>query len=625
LIVSAGTRPSGKLAALPLRNISLDDGFWRARQQVNHSVSLHHGYRELERAGNFQNLRLAAGLGGGEFRGPVFMDEDLYKWLEAVAYEIGNTQDPELERMAEQTIELLAAAQQQDGYLNSYWQTAKAGERWTDLDHGHEMYCAGHLIQAAVAHRRATGKENLLEIACKLTDHIADTFGPNGKSGTDGHPEIEMALVELYRETGEPRYLALAKSLIDQRGQRKMVGLGWNGPEYHQDHVPVRQAREVAGHAVRQLYLNSGVTDLYLETGEPALLDAMNLLWNDMTAHKMHVTGGLGARYDGESFGDPYELPSGRAYLETCGAIANLMWNWRMLLATGEARFADVLERSLFNGFLSGISLEGDTFFYTNPLASHKGAQRQAWQRVACCPPNIMRQMATLGHYLATANSNGVQIHQYTAAAIRSEFGEQSHTRLTLKTDYPWEGRIELTIEETDAAPWELSLRIPGWCDDASVLVNGQSVSRAVLPGTYFSLERAWRAGDVVALDLPLEVQLIEANPRVDELRNCVAVQRGPLMYCFEAVDQESETNLQDVRINSDAPLEAFWKPDLMGGVMQVEAQGEQIELDGWANELYRPAANARVATHGVKLTAVPYFAWANRHPGAMRVWMPQL
>ncbi len=295
------------------------------------------------------------------------MDEDVYKWLEAVSHEIENTGDPELIELADRTIELLGAAQQPDGYLNSYYQVVAPDKRWTDLDHGHEMYCAGHLIQAAVAHHRATGSDKLLNIARRFADCIDSTFGPDLRHGTCGHPEIEMALVELYRETAEARYLKLAQFLIDQRGKNRMAGFDIYGPAYHQDRVPVREAQVVEGHAVRQLYLLTGVTDIYMETGEKALFDAVMRLWDDAFTKKMYITGGFGSRYEGESFGEAYELPSDRCYCETCAAVGSAIWNWRMLLATGECRFADELERVLYNGFLSGYALRWPALFLYEP------------------------------------------------------------------------------------------------------------------------------------------------------------------------------------------------------------------------------------------------------------------
>jgi DUF1680 family protein len=609
---------------LPLGSISLTEGFWSHKQEINRQVSLRHGYEQLERAGNFNNLRLAAGFGEGEYQGPVFMDSDVYKWLEALAYDLANVRDPEVERMADETIGLLVAAQQADGYLNSHYQVVRPDERWTDLDHDHELYCAGHLFEAAVAMHRATGDERLLNVACRFADHIDSMFGPGKRDGAPGHPEIELALVELYRETGERRHLDLASFFVDQRGRGRMRGYGRLGPAYHQDRVPVRQATVVEGHAVRQLYLTAGVTDVYLETGEQALFDALTRLWYDMTTRKMHVTGGFGARFVGEAFGEAYELPNDRCYCETCAAIASMMWNWRMLLATGEPRYADVLERSLYNGFLSGVSLDGRRYFYVNPLQSRSGIERPEWYGCACCPPNVMRQIAVVGHYVATVDETGLQVHQYASAKIEAQLKMGRHVALRVETDYPWDGKVKVTIEETDGVTWQLALRVPSWCKGASLQVNGQAVEAAAIGGAYAAIERAWQVGDVVELDLPMEPRLTAPNPRVDAIRGSLAIERGPLVYCLEQVDQEPDMNLLDVRIAPESSLQAIRREDLLGGVVAIETQGAVADIGAWQDALYRPASVEDLPRREVTLTAVPYYAWANRGPGAMRVWIPQ-
>jgi DUF1680 family protein len=608
---------------LPLGSISLTEGFWSHKQEINRQVSLRHGYEQLERAGNFNNLRLAAGSGEGEYQGLVFMDSDVYKWLEALAYDLANVHDPEVERMADKTIGLLVAAQQADGYLSSYYQVADPDKRWTDLDHGHELYCAGHLFEAAVAVHRATGDERLLKVARRFADHIDSIFGPGKRDGAPGHPEIELALVELYRETGERRYLDLAYFFINQRGRGRMRGYGRLGPAYHQDRVPVRQATVVEGHAVRQLYLTAGVADVYLETGEQALFDALTRLWYDMTTGKMHVTGGFGARFVGESFGEAYELPSDRCYCETCAAIASMMWNWRMLLATGQPRYADVLERSLYNGFLSGVSLDGRRYFYVNPLQSRGGIERLEWYGCACCPPNVMRQIAAVGHYLATVDETGLQVHQYASARIEAGLGTGRRV-LHTETDYPWDGKVKVTVEEADGATWQLVLRVPGWCEGASLRVNGQAVERPAPGGTYAAVERAWQVGDVVELDLHMEPRLTAPNPRVDAIRGSLTIERGPLVYCLEQIDQEPDLNLLDVRIAPEASLHATRREDLLGGVVAIEARGVVVDIGAWQDALYRPGPVEDLPQREVTLTAVPYYAWANRGPGTMRVWIPR-
>ena len=622
--VSSVARPFAALGTLSPRKVQITGGFWKAQQASNHAITLRDGYEKLERAGNFANLRRAAGMTDEPYQGPVFMDEDVYKWLEAVAHEIGINPDPELVEMVDSTIALLARVQQEDGYLDSYFQVVAPGQKWQDLDHGHEMYCAGHLIQAAIAHHRATGSAALLNIAIRFADHIDSVFGPGKRDGTCGHPEIEMTLVELYRETAEERYLKLAQVLVDRRGRNQMVGLGPYGPEYHQDRVPVREAQQVEGHAVRQLYLATGVTDIYLETGEQALFDAMRRLWHDATAYKMFITGGFGSRFEGESFGDPYELPSDRCYCETCAAIASLMWNWRMLIATGEARFAGELERVLYNGFLSGRSLDGTHYFYMNPLESRGDYVRPDWHRVACCPPNIMRLIATLGHYVATVTDGGVQVHQYMHSRVQA--GTESTPRtLQLETGYPWNGQVRLTVLEAGAEAWELSLRIPAWAADSEVrlAVNGKAIE-AIQPGSYASINREWQAGDVIELELPVQPRWIVPNPRIDAIRSSVAITRGPLVYCLEDTDQPEGANLLDVRAVVSAPPEDSPREELLGGIVAVQLDGRVEDASNWENRLYRPLDNEDGSGRPVKLTAIPYYAWSNRGNAAMRVWIPR-
>lgn len=613
-----------RLRSLPVGAVTLSDGFWRSRQAVNRSISIRQGYEKLENAGNFNNLRLAMGTGQGEYVGPVFMDSDIYKWLEAAALDLANQPDPELEARVDEIIALLAAAQLPDGYLNSYYQVLKIEQRWTNLDHHHEMYCAGHLIQAAVGHYRVTGKTSLLDVARRFADHIHELFGPGKRNGYCGHPEIETALVELYRVTEYQKYLNLAQILVDRRGQNKMTGYDQWGSAYHQDHLPVRQAGEVVGHAVRQLYLNAGVTDLYLESGEAALLDAQQRQWRDMTGRKTFITGGQGARHSGEAFGEAYELSSSTCYCETCAAIASMMWSWRMLLATGEARFADHFERALYNGFLSGVSLDGEKYFYVNPLQSPGGIERHAWFGCACCPPNVMRQIASIQHFAATWDEEGIQIHQYLPGTIRAERPDGSTLVLHVQTRFPWEGRVEIKVAEV-SGKWQLSLRLPGWANDCTLQVNGRPGNLPMVSGAYAHVHSNCQTGDTIVLDLLMTPYYVQPNPRVDDLRNCLAIQRGPLIYCLEQVDQPENANLLDIAANRYQPLLDTWRPNLLGGVTTVQATVVVRSPETWQDELYLPAGTTQPTQRMFTAIAVPYFAWANRSPGAMRVWIPQI
>lgn len=527
------------LRPLPAR---IDDGLWAERRCFNREVLLPAAKRQLEAAGAFGNLR------GEPHRGPVYLDSDLYKWLEALGW-AGCADD--------ETIALIATAQDADGYVNTFPRARE--DRYADLAWAHELYCAGHLIQAAIAHTRARGDRALLAVARRLADHLVERFA--AAPGLPGHPEVEMALVELHRLTREPAYLALAATFVDRRGHCSLQPARL-GSAYFQDDVPVRGAREVTGHAVRALYLACGVTDLYLETGEARLLQAMRAQWEDMAYRKAYVTGGVGARWDGEAFGAPFELPPDGAYAETCAAVASVMWSWRMMLATGEARFADLAERTLLNGVLAGVALREPLFAYVNPLETATGANRRPWFECACCPPNLMRTLASLQHLLATHDDDGVQLHQYAGGAVAG---------LDVRTDYPWDGRVEIDVRE---APGVLSLRVPAWC--AGARLDG----RPVAPGYARATPRA---GERVVLELPMPARRTPPDPRVEAVRGRVAIERGPLVYCAEGDD------LDALRLGDEAPLRVTDEHVIEAGALR----------------------------------AVPYFAWGNGALRAMRVWLP--
>jgi len=617
-------------------------GFWATRQQRNRQVTLGHGFRMLDEAGNLHNLRLAAGTAQGDYRGPVFMDSDVTKWLEAVGYAAAapGGLDASLRQAADTAIGLLAAAQQPDGYLDSYYQVVAPERRWAELNTGHELYCAGHLIQAAIAWQRYAHDDRLLQIALRVVEPINSRFGPGQPAGVPGHPEIEMALVELYRLTGRREHLELAQRFVDQRGYG-LLGPNprFGGAAYYQDRVPVREASEIEGHAVRALYLTTGVTDVYLETGEGALLEAMLRQWADFTGRKLYLTGGAGSRHSGEAFGHPYELPTERAYCETCAAIASIMWSWRLLLATGEARFADLIERTLYNGFLSGLALDGQRFFYVNPLLSHgrpevvgRGVvERQPWFLVACCPPNVMRLLGSLDHYLATidADGRGIQVHQYAPSVIAVDLAAGA-VELRVATDYPWQGRVEITVDRAPSGPWSLQLRRPRWSVSTRLQLNGADVHSALDGHGYFVVERTWQPGDRVVLELDLHPRMTAPHPRLEAARGCVAIERGPLVYCLEQPDYPDDADVLDVALDLDLPperLSATWQPDLLDGVMTVHARGRLTDTAAWDGATFRSLQKRRPgsppAPRTVPLVAIPYYAWANRTPGPMRVWIP--
>ncbi|HEX3617361.1 MAG TPA: beta-L-arabinofuranosidase domain-containing protein [Solirubrobacteraceae bacterium] len=608
-----------RLRPIDARGVVIDDGFLAARQHLNREVTLLHGAEQLRKKGTLENFRIAAGRASGERRGMVFSDSDVYKWLEAAAWELEREPSPRLRELADEMIELVEAAQQEDGYINTWCQVKDPSWRWTDLEMGHELYCAGHLFQAAVAYARATGDTRLLTVACNFADLIDQVFQDGPQAGkTDGHPEVELALVELFRHTGRERYLQLAGALVSRRGH----GLFANGTfdlDYYQDSAPVRDTGTLVGHAVRALYLAAGVTDLYMETGEDALLHSMLRQWQDMADSKLYLTGGIGSRHYGEAIGDPFELPPDRAYCETCAAIANMMWSWRMLLVTGEARFAELFERTLYNGFLAGLSLDGRAFFYSNPLQSRKGEHRHDWNPVACCPPNIMRWLASLHHYLATVSEAGVQLHLYTSSTVRTSIPDRGPVELAIRTGYPWSGTVNIEVVAGPDTEWTLSLRIPSWARAASI--DGETVST----GGYVELTRQWRAGQQVALELELAPRLTLPNPRIDAIRDCVAVERGPVVYCFEEADLPDGVELASVAINtSAAPADGAPHAEL-DGVPTITVAAAVSELDGWLDEIYRdaPSVAAAAASSVTELQAIPYYTWANRRAGAMRVWTP--
>ncbi|WP_062217877.1 glycoside hydrolase family 127 protein [Streptomyces sp. NBRC 109706] len=640
----------------PAARTTVTAGFWAERRDVNARVSIAQGPERLAEAGNLRNLRRAAAGETTGYEGDVpFMDTDVHKWLEAAGWQLGDpTTDPELaaeltDRIRE-IARLLADAQQPSGYLNSYYQVARPEtEHFSELRWGHELYTAGHLIQAAVAHHRTTGERELLDVAVRFADHLVDAFGPGGPGGladrVDGHPEIETALVELARETGDPRYTALAGSFVGRYGGAFPPGgtKGPGRPGYCQDHLPVREAPAVTGHAVRQLYLLAGVADLAAETGETELRAAAERLWADMAARQSYLTGGIGAHHSDEGFGHPYELPHERAYAETCAAIAAFQFEWRMALLTGEARYADLAERTLYNAVLCGVSLQGDTYLYDNPLhvrdghADQEGTSphRTPWFSCACCPPNIMRLLASLPGYLATTSADGtaLQIHQYAAGTVSAPVAG-ARVALRVATDYPRDGRIAFTFEETGTAPWTLALRVPHWSATGwRLTVNGAAApagSWRLLDG-WLRLTRTWTAGDTVELTLDLTPRFTAADPRIDAARGCVAVERGPLVYCVEAIDQPPPAEglgLDDLVVDQGAGLGLAERDDLPGGVtgLTLTARPRPRPVDDAAPWWpYHDAAGTAPAPEDppLTLTAIPYYAWANRAPSAMRIWLP--
>lgn len=601
----------------------LTDGLWADRMERNRSAAIPAGLKQLREAGNIANFEIAAGRSAGDPIGPIFADSDVYKWLEAAAWEYGRTGDQQLLTEIDKLIELIAAAQAEDGYLNSVV-PARDGGRYVDLVHHHELYCDGHLIQAAVAWSRAAGRSDLRDVAVKVADHLVATFGPQKRHDIDGHPVIEMALIELYRETGTTTYRDLARYFVDAHGQGLIAGYGAE-PTYFSDRVPVRDQTTVEGHAVRAVYLAAGATDVAVETQDRELLTALETQFQTMITEKQYLTGGLGSRWDGEAFGDPFELPSDRAYAETCAAIGAVQWAWRLLLATGKSRYADEIERILYNGFLAGVSQAGTEYFYVNPLhlranfladsERSPGHGRRGWFGCACCPPNVMRTFASLDGYLASATGDGLQLQQYATGTIAA-----AGCTLAVATDYPWQPTITVAVQQAPDHEVALSFRIPDWA--AGATLDGEPV-RA---GDYATVRKVWSPGDRLLLELPLTPRLTIADLRVDAVRGCVAIERGPLVYALERSDQPSHdqqpsTEPDDLAIDPDAPLTTEWRPDLLGGIVAVTASG--VVDDHGRDDGYPSYPRSETPAQDTEMLAIPYHLWANRGAQPMRVWIP--
>jgi DUF1680 family protein len=572
-IVDTSHSPFALLRPVPVQAVRLEDDFWAPRLETLRKVTLPSQYRICEETGRLFNFRRAAGKEKGDFQGYFFNDSDVYKWIEAVAFALAYEQDEKLWNLAQGLIEDIVAAQDPEGYLNTYFTFEKREKRWTNLRDMHELYCAGHLFQAAIAYYRATKERKLLEASCRFADYISEVFGPGRHPGTCGHPEIEMALVELFRTTGKKSYLDLAQFFLDQRG-RGILG----GSPYFIDHKPFRDLTEIVGHAVRSLYLNCGATDLYMETGEKEIWEALLRLWKSMAFHKIYVTGGVGSRREGEAFGAEYELPSAQAYAETCAAIANVMWNWRMLLASGNGAFADMMELALYNGALSGISLDGLGYFYVNPLADRGMHRRQTWFPCACCPPNIARLLASIPGYFYSISKDGVWVHLYARSTAHLLFEDMPLT-IIQRTEYPWKGLVELILKPWDERLFSLYLRIPGWCRQPGLRINGAPAEAPLIPGSYVELRRTWKDGDKIRLSLPMPVQRILCNPMVSENADRVALKRGPIVYCLEQADNPG-VDVWNIVLPEDTRLSCHYEPNLLKGVSVLRGRALALEED---------------------------------------------
>lgn len=618
------------LKPVPMTRVQIDDEFWSPRLKANAEVTIPHALEKCDQTGRIANFARAAGTMNGEHEGLVYNDSDLYKVLEGASYILARQPDPRLDRYLDELITKITGAQQPDGYLNTYFTLVAPHRRWTDLRAKHELYCAGHLLEAAVAHHEATGKAALLDVATKFADHIDAIFGPGRCYAAPGHPEVEIGLVRLFRATGERRYLRLAKFFLDQRGHSEQRACyGSNA----QDHKPVLEQAEAVGHAVRAIYLYCGMADVGAMTGERGYLAAIDRLWENVVAKKLYVTGGVGARASGEAFGDDYELPNDRAYAETCAAIANAMWNQRLFLVHRDARYIDVLERVLYNGFLAGVSLRGDRFFYPNPLASdgtsafnQRANERLDWFDCACCPTNVARFMASLPGMVYAHDDAEVYINLFVAGTAEVTLRNMS-VQLEQRTRYPWDGRIRIEVRPERPADFTVRVRIPGWAVELPVpsdlyrflnaskgqvalRVNGRPVDPDPSAG-YAVIRRTWQEGDTIELDLPMVVRRLVSHVKVLANTGRIALQRGPLVYCVEGVDHDCDVNL--MALPNDARLTPQHRPDLLCGVTVLCGTALAARYDGKG----RP-----IEPKSVRLTAIPYYAWNHRGPGRMAVWL---
>ncbi|MGH6925277.1 MAG: glycoside hydrolase family 127 protein [Propylenella sp.] len=627
-------------SAVPFTQVALQDGLWSKRQESVRRRTIPFLYAKMVENGLIEALDVD--LPPGPLRIPfngrpstavMYWDSDLAKWIEAASYVLAsNSKNPETEARIDDIVARIIRAQRPDGYFNSYFIRREPKKRWTNLRDWHELYCAGHLIEAAVAHFLATGKTELLDAMRRYADYIATVFGPNSGQlrGYCGHPEIELALVKLYRLTGEQQYLDLAAFFVDERGRQphyfdqEALARRENPAdqyhrtyEYNQSHVPLREQTQVVGHAVRAMYLYCAAADLAGERNDAGLLEACRRLWADLTGKRLYVTGGLGPSASNEGFTTDFDLPNETAYAETCAAVGLVFWAHRMLLVERDGRYADMMELALYNGALSGISLDGERFFYDNPLASRGGHHRWTWHRCPCCPANVARLIASLGQYVYSVGGDELAVHLYVESRAEMSVGG-TRTRLQQKTRYPWDGGIEVTVDPDGPARFTLALRIPAWCRKARLAINGASIDLgSATDRGYVRVDRVWQPGDRVSLDLHMPAERVYANPEVRADAGRVALKRGPLVYCVEAPDQSRP--IHNLVLPRDRAIEARFESGLLGGVVTLAAEAAAVAAPA---DLYRAEPPTM---EPATLRAVPYHVWDHRDPGEMAVWIREI
>ena len=633
-----------KLQPLEHDAVNWNDGFWgRLHKLCRETIlpSMRAALDEPDNGAVFSNFAVAAGQQEGERKGTMWSDGDCYKYMEALTHIFGATGEQSIIDQLDELIDQVAAAQEDDGYISTPMQLREDKERWTDL-RDHELYNMGHLLTAASVHHRITGKRNFLEIAIKLADYLCAVFVPCPPelAHFGFNPSNTMGAVDLYRVTGDAKYLELAQTFVEMRGSQP------GGRDLNQSLVSLREETRAVGHAVTAGYLYCGAADVVAETGDEALLAGLRRIWDNAVLSKMYITGGTSAQHHGssqrpefrgragevhEAFGYEYSLPNATAYNETCANIAHAMWNWRLLNLSGDAKYADIVELVLYNSMLSSMSLDGITFCYTNPLrwygAEHPLLSQDAYERwfisgCYCCPTNTARTIALLHNWLYSTSAEGLWIHLYGSNSVNTTLADGSAIALTQQTDYPWDDAVRITVDAAPAQEVALMLRIPGWCDAAAFSINGEPQEAPLTPGSYVEVKRGWQAGDVIELSLPMRPRMIKAHPKAEEIRNHVAVMRGPIVYCLEGVDLPDEVSILDVYAPDDMALTTSREEDLLGGVTAINGVARHITERNGSPALYMEAGNER--EEDLEITLIPYYAWNNRGIDEMTVWLPR-
>lgn len=623
--------PTRKFEPVNFSRVTINDGFWKPAMQKVATTTIQACILQTEvKTPRIKNFEKVARKKGEKHEGIFYDDSDVYKALEAIAYSVKNYPDANLEKKADEWIDKVAAAQLADGYIGTWYTLGGLDQRWSDMSM-HEDYNGGHLIEAAVAYYNATGKKKLLDVATKFADHFDNNFGPGKKHWVTGHQELELALVKLYKTTNNKKYLDLAHWLLEERGHKYAKGYtwtDWKDTAYAQDVVPVRMQKEITGHAVRAMYMYTGAADVAALTGDEGYMTAMNNVWEDVVFRNMYVTGGVGSSGGNEGFSNDYDLPNEQAYCETCASVGMVFWNQRMNTLTGDSKFIDVLERSLYNAARDGLSLSGDHFFYGNPLASNGRHNRREWFGTACCPANIARLVASLGDYIYGANDNGIWVNLFIGSNTVLKIGK-NEVPLSLETNYPWEGNVKMTVQPKAKKKFAMHVRIPGWAQGQvvpgdlyvfedktpaafSINVNGKLATYKIEKG-YAVIDRDWKKGDVVELNIPMDVKRVKARPELRQDEDRVALQRGPIVYCVEGVDNNDKA--WNILLPDKATFTTSFKKDLLEGVETIQFQAPTIQLS---------SDGKNVSTEVKTITAIPYYSWCNRGQNQMQVWLPQ-